>query len=62
MLPAVVPSLTYDNLPIGDGETASNVFQQMIALPNKDYSELRKQMREYCKLDTLAMVRVLETL
>lgn len=60
VLPAVVPTLSYDKLAIGDGEMASYVFQQMIEFPNKDYSELRKQMREYCKLDTLAMVRVME--
>lgn len=62
VLPALVPSLSYDKLAIGDGETASHAFEQMTTLPTKDYAELRKQMREYCKMDTLGMVRIHEKL
>jgi hypothetical protein len=60
VLPALVPTLSYDKLAIGDGDTASHAFEHMVTHPNKNYAELRKQMREYCKMDTMGMVRVLE--
>lgn len=62
VLPALAPDLTYDHLAISDGQTASNAYEHMTAHVEEDHDELRKQMREYCRMDTVAMVRVVEAL
>jgi hypothetical protein len=63
VLPALVPELSYDDLPIKEGGTASNTFLSMVnGLFKGDVKETRKQLLEYCKLDTFAMVKILEKL
>lgn len=63
VLPALVPELTYSDLEIKEGGTASNVFTQMAAGTYVgDIEKTRKDLLEYCKLDTLAMVRIIEEL
>ena len=58
VLPVLIPELSYDDLNIGEGGTASFTYAQ---LPNMD-SETRAQkitdLLEYCKQDTWAMVRI----
>jgi hypothetical protein len=59
VLPALVPELSYADLAIQEGGTASAVFSQMmLGLFDGDEEETRNNLLEYCKLDTLAMVRV----
>jgi hypothetical protein len=60
VLPAVVPEMTYNDLEIADGTAASQAFASMTTNPDLDHSQLRNHLLEYCRLDTLAMVRVLE--
>ncbi len=63
VLPALVPKLSYDNLAIKEGGMASNTFYQMVVGEFKgDIPKTRKDLLEYCKLDTYAMVRILEVL
>ena len=62
VLPALVPELSYESLAINNGGDASLAFERMIFDQKSDHSELRKQMLEYCGMDTLAMVRILEKL
>jgi len=63
VLPALVPELTYSDLAISDGGQASNDYLSMVlAQFTGDREEKRKELREYCKLDTYAMVRILEKL
>jgi hypothetical protein len=63
VLPALVPELSYNNLEIKEGETASNTFLSMANGTFKgNQEETRKQLLEYCKLDTLAMVKIIERL
>jgi hypothetical protein len=63
VLPALVPDLSYDNLDIKDGGTASNIFLSMVnGTFNGDIKETRKQLLEYCYMDTFAMVKILEKL
>jgi predicted RecB family nuclease len=60
VLPVLVPDLTYEGLPIGDGDTAVAQFARM-ALGQYDTEEvavIRRQLLDYCALDTLAMVRL----
>ena len=48
---------------IKEGGTASNTFLSMVnATFEGDIEETRKQLLEYCKLDTFAMVKILEKL
>jgi hypothetical protein len=60
VLPALVPELSYDNLEIGDGGTASSEWLRMIQSNDEEKSAIQKQLLQYCNLDTLAMVRILE--
>ncbi len=61
VLPALVPALSYDNLDISDGAAASSAWLRMVwSKDNEEKSALRKQLLQYCHLDTLAMVRILE--
>jgi hypothetical protein len=63
VLPALVPELNYDDLDINEGGLASIAFE---SLQNEtDFimiSKIRNQLLDYCKLDTLAMVKILEKL
>jgi hypothetical protein len=63
VLPALVPDLTYDGLEVMDGGMAMQAYFTMCGA--KDPSEvqrIRASLLEYCKLDTLGMVRILEKL
>lgn len=64
VLPALVPSLSYAGLEVSDGDTAITHFARMARgeIVGDDVSITRKQLLEYCKLDTLAMVKVHEAL
>ena len=59
VLPVIVPELNYDSLAITSGTDAMKAFKEMLEMPDgKKKKELRNQMLKYCKLDTLAMVRI----
>ncbi len=63
VLPALIPELSYDNLLIGDGGEASSVFYNLNKNQDSDtILEIRTALLEYCQLDTLAMVKILEKL
>ena len=63
VLPAMVPELSYDGLQIADGYAAMRAYHEMCALqPGDELDRLRDAMREYCRLDTWAMVRILAEL
>ena len=63
VLPALVPELSYNDLPIKEGGTESNTFLSMVNETFEgDVEETRRQLLEYCKLDTYAMVKILEKL
>lgn len=63
VLPALVPELSYDNLEINEGGLASIEYESMQTETDLMFiAEIKQQLLEYCKLDTLAMVRILEKL
>ena len=63
VLPALVPELGYDNLAVSDGRLAMQAFIELQAEADLDRAEaIRNDLWEYCMLDTLAMVRILEEL
>jgi hypothetical protein len=63
VLPALIPNLTYSNLTIKEGGTASNTFASMMNNTfSGDIEQTRKDLLEYCKLDTYAMVEIFNLL
>ena len=63
VLPSLVSDLDYNGLAISDGGTAMYVFEQLQYETNQDkIREARRNLLEYCKMDTLAMVRILEVM
>ena len=63
VLPVIVPSLTYEGMAVANGTDAMIAFAKMISLESKDKrKKLRNEMLEYCKLDTLAMVKIYENI
>ena len=63
VLPALVPELSYSDLEISEGGTASSTFANMFSGDfTGDVDKTRKDLLEYCKLDTLAMVEILKKL
>jgi len=63
VLPALVPELSYQDLEIKEGGTASNTFTQMVlGAFEGDIEKTRKDLLDYCKMDTFAMVKILEKL
>ena len=63
MFSALVPELSYNDLIIKEGGAASNTFLSMVnGTFEGDIEKTRSQLLEYCKLDTFAMVKILEKL
>lgn len=62
VLPALAPELSYEDLEIGDGASASLAFEEMMYNPEADIPGIRKSLLGYCGLDTLAMVKILDNL
>ena len=63
VLPALVPELSYNDLDIKEGGTASNTFLSMVNETFEgDVQKTRRQLLEYCELDTYAMVKILDVL
>ena len=63
VLPALVPTLSYDNLEISEGGLASIAYESLQTETDLMYiAEIKQQLLEYCKLDTFGMVRILESL
>ena len=63
VLPALVPDLSYDGLEISDGGLAMQAYLELQEEKDPDrINEIRRDLWEYCNLDTLAMVEILEKL
>jgi hypothetical protein len=66
VLPALVPTLAYEDLEIAEGETASRALMQLVVddgtLTPAERAPRREALLRYCERDTLAMVRVLSRL
>ncbi len=63
VLPALVPDLSYKNLVIQKGDVAQKRYGEMILLADQNLKKsISRDLLEYCKLDTFAMVRILDRL
>jgi hypothetical protein len=61
VLPVLVPEMTYEGLEISDGEMASQAYFTMGEMSDPaELARLRKALLEYCRQDTLGLVRLLE--
>jgi hypothetical protein len=61
VLPALVPELSYERMDVSDGAMASDAWLKMITMEDvEEIENSRKALLEYCGLDTLAMVKILE--
>jgi hypothetical protein len=65
ILPLLAPDMqkAYEELPlIHNGSDAMSIYPMLKTMPKERKEEYRDALLKYCKLDTLAMVRVLEKL
>jgi hypothetical protein len=64
VMPVLIPSLSYKNLNIQEGGEASASWLPITdpKLPKKQKEQLIKDEIEYCRLDVMAMVKILEFL
>ena len=60
ILPVLVPELTYKVLHIQKGDQAVERWEKMIdpETPQEEKDQIAKDLLEYCKLDTFAMVEI----
>ena len=60
VLPAVAPDLSYEGLDVANGTAAQQAFAETLRPDTKPArcAELRRALLEYCRLDTLALVRL----
>ena len=64
VLPVLVPELSYGDLAVQEGETASRLWKEIV-IDGKHADNAPKifnDLDEYCALDTWAMVRIIEVL
>jgi hypothetical protein len=63
VLPVLVPELSYDGMDVCDGRMASDAYLAMGEISDEaESARLGKALREYCRMDTYAVVRLLEKL
>lgn len=63
VLPAIVPDLSYDGLTVSDGGMAMQAYEHLWKENDSmRVEQIRKQLLEYCKMDTWGMVRIVEEL
>jgi hypothetical protein len=63
VLPAMVPDFSYDHLDVQNGGMAMDAYAIMNQTDDPaEIAKIRKSLLEYCKLDTLAMVKILESM
>lgn len=64
ILPVLAPDLSYKSLPIQNGSAAYIQYLEMISenTSQRRRTAIRKALLAYCKLDTLAMVKILSFL
>jgi hypothetical protein len=64
VLPALVPSLTYADMEIANGQDAGLAWESLVggSLDQSERDRIRKALLDYCGQDTQAMVRLLDKL
>ena len=60
VLPALIPDLSYDDLGVQEGEAAARRWKEVTLgeVSDSECAKVYSDLIEYCKLDTLAMVKI----
>jgi hypothetical protein len=63
-LPVLAPEMSYKNLSIQDGDSAAVLFAEMAQgrYTADEVKKIRQDLLEYCRMDTLGMVKIHEAL
>jgi predicted RecB family nuclease len=64
VLPALVPEMSYDGMAVANGQDAGLAWESLVrgGLEQSERDRTTKALLDYCGKDTLALVRLLETL
>ena len=64
VLPALVPEMSYDSLGVAEGSQAGIAWGHLVdpATTLEEKVHLRQSLLEYCRRDTLGLVRIVEAL
>jgi predicted RecB family nuclease len=64
VLPALIPDMSYENMEVADGTEAGLAYERMLGegLETSEREKVRQSLLDYCRQDSLAMVRLLEHL
>jgi len=63
IVPVLTPELNYSDLEISDGTSAMSAYEELLhEHDNEKISRIRIALLEYCKRDTLSLVRILQKL
>jgi len=64
VLPAFVEGMTYEGMEIGDGGAAMEAYHRMCDCADKpkELAKIRTDLLDYCRQDTLAMVKLVEVI
>jgi predicted RecB family nuclease len=64
VLPALVPQMTYEGMAVANGQDAGLAWESLLRgnLDGAEHDTTRKALLDYCRQDTLALVRLLEKL
>lgn len=64
VLPALVPEMTYDGMEVANGQAAGVAWGSLVRgrLDRGECDRIRKALLDYCGQDTLALVRLVESL
>jgi hypothetical protein len=63
ILPVLVPELSYKGMEVAHGGMAMDAYARMcVSNDAEEIARIRNALLEYCKLDTLGMVRIVERL
>jgi hypothetical protein len=64
VLPALVPVMTYESMPVANGQDAGLAWESLIrgTVDTVERGRIETALLDYCEQDTLAMVTLLEKL
>ncbi len=63
VLPSLIPELSYDGMEVSNGDMAMLAYKKMCESTNpSEIERLRKALLDYCRLDTLGMVKIVEAM
>jgi predicted RecB family nuclease len=64
VLPALVPEMTYAGMAVADGQQAGRAWEKLVRedLDRVEREKTRRALLDYCGLDTMALVKLVDTL